>query len=229
MVVQISAHLRRGRRPEGFTETVPIEPGTSLAEFWSACAVMEAASATAFAALACDLAEHEAPTELIARAQQAGREEVEHYRITRALAWRHGATRVPFPRPPIPPLRSLEELALENAHEGVEQTFSAAVALWQARAAGDPAARSAMNRIATDELSHAQLAWDVDTWLRERAGEETSRLLDEARADAAETLLSHTAAATDETLVKEAGLPPPPAARYLATRVNASLWRERAA
>ena len=55
---------------------------------------------------------------------------------------------------------------MENAVEGcVHEAFAAAVALRQAARAEDPAVRDAMRAIASDEVAHAQLAWDVAAWI----------------------------------------------------------------
>lgn len=53
--------------------------------------------------------------------------------ITRRLAARYGAT-APRPRVERAPVRSLEDIAVENAVEGcVRETFGALVGAWQAR------------------------------------------------------------------------------------------------
>ena len=58
-------------------------------------------------------------------------------------------------------------IALENAVEGcVREGYAAIVAALQARRAPAPAFRTTMAAIADDEAAHAQLAWDVDAWLR---------------------------------------------------------------
>ena len=85
-----------------------------------------------------------------------------------ALARRFGGA-VDAPRVAARAVRSLEELAVENAAEGcARETFGALVATWQARAAGNPLVRGVMARIARDETRHADLAWAVDGWARGR-------------------------------------------------------------
>jgi hypothetical protein len=88
----------------------------------------------------------------------AARDEVRHARVTAAIAG------VPVRRPRVRtlPLRSLAAIARDNAVEGcVHETWAAAVAHLEPH----PAYRS----IARDEVDHAQLAWDIDAWLGERA------------------------------------------------------------
>jgi hypothetical protein len=64
---------------------------------------------------------------------------------------------------------SLESLARDNAVEGcVRETWGALLALRQASRAADPCVRATMSRIARDEIRHAELAWDIERWLRPR-------------------------------------------------------------
>src|SRR6185369_2194729 len=93
-----------------------------------------------------------------------------HARIAGALARRFGVD-VPEPVREETPLRSLADLALENAVEGcVRETWGALVALRQASRAADVEVRAAMGRIARDEVRHAELAWTIDRWLTPRLG-----------------------------------------------------------
>ncbi|MGH7436059.1 MAG: ferritin-like domain-containing protein, partial [Polyangiaceae bacterium] len=64
------------------------------------------------------------------------------------------------------PVRPLEDIATENAAEGcVRETFGALIGIWQARFAGDPQVRRAMNGVARDESRHAALSWEVARWI----------------------------------------------------------------
>jgi hypothetical protein len=216
-----------GRRPEAVSGGVPTAPGTSAAEFWAACAGFEGASVAAFEILADELRTQGAPEALVARALGARADEKRHFTATRALAIAQGADPSSLvlvqlaPRP----ARTLEAIALENATEGcVGETFAAAVALWQAATAHDPAVRAAMSRIADEELAHAQLAWDVDAWIRGQVDEATSARLDQARRQAADQLVAASLAPIDPFLVYQAGLPDTAAARALAERARATLW-----
>lgn len=154
-----------GRRPEGFsTKAKP----TTLGEYFANAAELEAASVPAFRRLARELRAHGAPTELVDRAKAAALEEVRHARGVRALARRFGAT-AKSPRVGKLGIRSLVDIAIENAHEGcVRETFGALVATFQARRATDPEIATAMANIADDETEHAALAWDVAAWLDTR-------------------------------------------------------------
>jgi hypothetical protein len=213
-----------GRRPDGFTGGLPTGPGTSLAAFFAGCAALEGASIRAFCTLADELDHHGAPPALAARARQAAREEARHFKATVRLARRFGSPPVRCPRPPAAPPRDLSALALENVIEGcVNETFAAAVALWQATHAADPQVRATLAAIAEDELAHAQLAWDVHQWASERLGRAARRKLARARSHAAHQLLHASTRPVDPALVEQAGLPDAPTATWLATQASA-LW-----
>lgn len=215
-----------GRRPEGFAGDVPTAPGTSLARYFRACAEMEGASVTAFLALADDLAGLGAPEHLISRARSAARDEVRHFSTMRRLARRYGGDAPAMPKPARPPRgRSLEAVAIENVTEGcVAETYAAVVALWQAQTATDPAVRAAMATVAADEGRHAALAWDVDAWARTELRDTASVDLSALRARAGEALARASAVTVDETLIREAGVPPATAAAFLAGSLQARVW-----
>ena len=134
----------------------------------------EAASVSAFTQLAEELDELQAPLELVERAKKAAREEVVHAHAVSALARKRGAV-APSPRLKPPPLRTLEEVATENAAEGcVREAFGALVGLYQSVHAAAPDVRETMQRVADDEVSHAALSFELHRHF-------TSRLDDEAR------------------------------------------------
>jgi hypothetical protein len=213
-----------GRRPHGFLEVASAEPGTTLAEFFAGCAALEGASIGAFAILAAELEHHGAPPALAARARAAAREEARHFKLTNRLARRFGGQRVRCPRIEARSPRDLAAVALENVVEGcVNETFSAAIALWQADRAGDPAVRAALSGIAADELSHAQLAWDVHAWAAARLGPGATHELTHARAEAVRNLEAAATRPVDAELVATAGLPDAAATTWLAAS-SRSLW-----
>jgi hypothetical protein len=124
----------------------------------------EAGSVIAFRRLARELEALGAPASLVARARSAMRDEVVHARMVGDLARARGGSPDRVAEAPLP-LRSLEELALENAVEGcVHETFAAARASWQASYASDPSVRSLSAVLAADEAAHADLAADVHAW-----------------------------------------------------------------
>ncbi|WP_437663413.1 ferritin-like domain-containing protein [Sorangium sp. So ce1182] len=205
-----------GRRPVGL---VPREAGgaTVVGAWFANVAQLEAASVRAFEVLRRELAHHGAPPSLVGQASAARRDEVRHARVMGAVAARYGGRwRAPEVTPQ--PLRSLEELAVENAAEGcVRETFGALLGMWQARFAADRAVRRAMRAVARDETRHAQLAWEIDRWARARLSQAARRRAEEARRSALDELAAEAQRDDlDRDLVRCAGLPGPAAARRLA-------------
>ena len=213
-----------GRRPDGYTGTACVRPGTSLALYFADCARLEGASVTAFVVLARELEHHGAPAALSDRARLAARDETRHFAQTSRLARMFGSPAVRCPRPARRPLRPLAAVAQDNAVEGcVNETFGAALALWQAARAEHPAVRIAMAAIAEDEVAHAQLAWDIHDWATTRLPPAVTADLHRAREQAGQRLWADSDAPVDPRLVAQAGLPPQAAARGLAERAQA-LW-----
>jgi rubrerythrin len=214
-----------GRRPEGFPGGVATGPGTSVADWCADAAVMEGASIAAFARLARELEAEGAPAELVRRARRAASDEARHFRIMRDLAVELGGRVVERPRAEAHRPRPLFEVARENVVEGcVSESLAAVVAAWQAQYAANARIRDAMSVIAEDEASHAQLAWDVFAWSRDRLDGDETRALDEVLAAAGRSLVDGAAAPVSEVLVAEAGLPSSRAASALASAAFAELW-----
>lgn len=187
-------------------------------------AYLEAASVDAFERLARELATHGAPARLRKAARRAARDEARHTRVATALAERAGAT-VPRPRVPRGRVRSLAEIAVENAVEGcVRETFGAAVALAQATSAGDPRVRAAMRPLAADEMRHAELAWCVHRWLEPRLDRAARARVVRARRRAALALVQETSVEPHADLVQQLGLPTARQARSVALDLARSLW-----
>lgn len=173
-----------GRRPEGFA--LPDvrghldEVGAQLARM----AYLEDASVSAFARLRRELEAHGAPRPLIEKARRAQQDEVRHWRAVSRLAQARGVVPPRAPRQRLP-VRSLDEVFVENAVEGAtRELFGALSALWQSRTAGDPAFRSAIRGIAEDEVRHAALALEVEAWASSRVAASARRraALEKARA-----------------------------------------------
>jgi hypothetical protein len=178
-----------GRRPPGLG---PAEPSTPTVGAWLArAAELEAAAVPAFERLAAELAALGAPAELVADARAAADDERRHVRAMTALARRYGAEPVPRPVADLP-LRSLRDVALDNAVEGcVREAWGAVLGTWQARTATDPVVRAVLTRVADDEVGHAALSARVAAWvatvadepLRHALAEATARALAEVAAD----------------------------------------------
>lgn len=211
-----------GRRPAGLAEPDGAAARTAAGAWLARAAWLEAASIHAFVQLARELAQHGAPPALVRWALRSAQDEVRHTRTMSRLAARHGAfPPVPEVAPPRP--RSLEALAIENAAEGcVRETWGAAIAEWQSRAARDPELRAAFAGIARDEARHAALAWAVDRWAKTKLDPAACARVDAAREAAARELGS--GAELSAAVAGALGLPDGSQARGLYARALDSLW-----
>lgn len=212
-----------GRRPSGLRSRPP-KP-RSLGQFFANAAHLEAASVPAFAQLARELAAHGAPASLIRAAHRARADEVRHTRATAALARRFGAAPiVPVVAPPR--LRDLRAMALDNATEGcVRETFGAAIASVQARAAEDDAVRRIMRVIAVEETRHAELSWAIDRFAMGRLSCQGRREVRRARSAAVEALRVDMARPVAPPLRRFAGVPGPRESSRMIEALDAKLWR----
>ena len=196
-----------GRRPPGLSSSGSSDCAFALGRFFAEAAHLEAASVPAFERLSLELAFHGAPKALREAMLSAALEELEHTRITADLARGFGAQPV-APEVQEQPLRSLRELAIDNAAEGcVRETFGALVAQYQALHAENPRIRQAMISIAEDETRHAELSWALDRWVLGQLDAEGQAAVHEARRGAVEKLQQELGAPVDSALVREAGLP----------------------
>lgn len=148
-----------------------------LAAYWADQARAEHASVPAFARLSLTLMFFGAPARLVQAAHRAAQEEIEHARLTFALANAYaGTTIAPGPlrelaSAPAITAASLEELAAESLVDGC---FLEGVAADAAHAAAsssrDPAVRGALAVIVPDEHRHTALAWEIVAWCCQEGG-----------------------------------------------------------
>jgi hypothetical protein len=214
-----------GRGHEALRPAPARVEGDVVGRWAAATAHAEAASVAAFMALRDELAAHGAPEDLIARALEAARDEVRHARMMTRIALRRGA--VPArPRFDRIEVRELEDLAIENAVEGcVRETWAALEATFAARAATDSDIRAVMGRIAIDETRHAELARDIDEWVRTRLDAAAVERIEAAREQAVTALLTSMERAQQHPALHErAGLPSTASARRLAEGLREAMW-----
>jgi hypothetical protein len=154
-----------GRRTDGIADPKSCDPA-ELGEVFANRAYLEAVSVHAFARLERELAFYGAPASLVHAARRARREEVRHTAVTMRLARRFG-TEASLPEAPTPtPVRTLFEIARENAVEGcVRETYGAVMGLLEAQTSSDAEVRAESRRIADDECRHAELALAVAHWI----------------------------------------------------------------
>jgi hypothetical protein len=177
-----------GRRPPGYRARARRPARSQVGDYFAQMTELEAVSVDAFMVLRDELALHGAPRRLLRAAESAAQDEVRHARMARALTRRFGGSARP-PHVAKRELRSLEEVAVENAVEGcVRETFGALTAMFQARAAADPSVRAAMSAIARDESRHAALGWQVAAWAEARLGAAARARVSAARHAAVEQL-----------------------------------------
>jgi hypothetical protein len=212
-----------GRRPDGL-RLPPASCGDTTGAYLARMAALEAASVAAFRRLRRELRALGAPDELLGRAREAAKDEIRHARAVRALAAPYGA---PFVAPEIVPseARELLAVALENAREGcVRETYGALLAHVQAARAEDPAVRDAMKVIAEEETRHAELSWDVATWLDGRLDEAGRARVRRERARAIAELDEELAQALPRAVADAVGMPSPTEARALFEALAARLF-----
>jgi hypothetical protein len=172
---------------------------------WQRCALAEHASIAAFARYALDLLALAAPSELVAAASAAMADEVEHARLCFALVAHYGGgSRGPGPLPSDDALgdrdalRILDDVVREAC---IGETLAALEAIEALAEAREPAVRAALERIADDELRHAQLGWRHLRWVLDHADGSmrtaTIEILDRALED---TLFSPIVGAGDGSL-----------------------------
>lgn len=131
-------------------------------------AAHEAAAVIAFEQLARELDAHGLDRSFGRGALRAAEEERRHARAVGALATRHQG-RFALIRANEVPLRSVEELAFDNAVEGcVRETFGSLVGGYQAIHATNPAIRSVMANVSADEVGHGAWSWELARQLEQR-------------------------------------------------------------
>jgi hypothetical protein len=210
-----------GRRPHGYVDP-PADP--TVAGWLAHAADLERVSIDAFQILRRELEHHGAPTDLIDRATRAEADEVRHARVLGALARREGAT-VASTKVHHGPVRSLVDIALENAVEGcVRETYGALVAGYQAQHAGRTDVRRVMEQVFRDETTHAELAWGVHEWIMASFSEAERALVTTAMELAVAELGAAARSPAATELVEALGLPPPREARRLVAGLAAQLW-----
>lgn len=215
-----------GRRPGYFAALGfgPPAAGRELGTHFARAAFMEAGSVDAFRTMRDELIAHRAPRRLVQAASRAMRDEIRHVRQTSALARRFGEKPLAPPAPPPRRVRSLEEMAIENAVEGcVRETYSALECMWQAETAGDPVVRATMTRIARDEMRHLALAWSVHAWVKSRLSPEARDCLLAAQREAVVDLVGEVRQDPHASLVSRGGLPRGLQSQVLISAIEARL------
>lgn len=148
---------------------VPARGGADDAQIgqaWLRDAAMEHASIASFASLSLSLLSLGAPARLVERAHRAALDEIAHAQLCYGLAL---GARPSGPGPldlsDVVVTRSLAELAASTVRDGcVGETVAALAAARAFEGCRDAAARAVLERIAKDELAHAELGFSVVAW-----------------------------------------------------------------
>jgi hypothetical protein len=178
------------------TDDLTAEVRASLADHWTREAAFEHASIASFAQLTLDLLAVGAPPGLIASAQRAALDEIEHAQIAFGLATAYGggAAVGPAALAALPgACRSLAEIARTTFVDAcVGESVASAVLAERARQAVDPALRELLVKMADDEERHAELAWSIVAWALRSGEPEVARALAVAQTDVIDELASIT-------------------------------------
>ena len=151
-------------------------PHDPLAKAWLEAARMEHASVASFSRLTLDLMAVGAPLPLLAQVQAAALDEVEHARITFALASGLAGTELspgPFSfSEAITPRTDMAAIAFDAVVEGcIGETIGAYLARQIAQDLPPGEQRDVLEALAEDEERHAALSWGIVAWLLKEGGE----------------------------------------------------------
>lgn len=210
-----------GRRPAGLVE--PRVEGSVIGSYLATAAHLEAASIVAFKILHAELERLGAPRSLLDDVLSAEADEVRHTAVMTRLAAKYGAL-VPEPEVASSGPRAVPAIAIENAVEGVvREAFGAAVALFQANHAADPAIRAAMQVIADDECAHASLAFRAAGFLDQHLGAAERERVEASKQEAMRDLFA-SLVEPDAALRRLAGLPSVDESRQILEGMVITLW-----
>lgn len=215
-----------GRMPNGLrTDAAEQSAQNSIAEYLANMRAMEAAAVTAFKYLTRELEAYGAPQALIDRAKQAVTEEQRHAEMADLLAAAHQAELVNVAVDDFV-LRSLYEIALENAIEGcVNETFAAACGIWQSEHAELPAFKEVIAHITDEEMGHAALSWEIHEWLMPQLSLAQQHQIRESQSLAIDELINNFRQKGDPAQQFAFGLPDEQAAGYIFAQLQNSVWQ----
>ena len=156
-------------------EVVVVGPGPVCdeARAWLQRASDELSAVRSFAELSEHLRAHDAPRPLVARAEQAAEEELEHAQMCLAMAARilGRPVRGSVPARTHRPLPDLARMAAESHLDGWQnEGEAAAAAADRAGRTDDPLREAVETRIAVEETEHAHFGRQLDQWACWRGG-----------------------------------------------------------
>jgi len=177
-----------GRFHDCVPKPLPME-GSKDDQWLLRAAQSERASVQSFLLLAQELKTHGAPKSIIARLQQAAKEEIEHARMMHRLCQERGLSLPPLAEA-APQQRNLLEIAIENAVEGcVHERYAALQAHYQAHHVEDERLRVYFSKIAQEETEHTALADDIHNWLMSRLSKREQTMVMQKQKEAQSALI----------------------------------------
>jgi hypothetical protein len=148
----------------------------SLADAWARDAASEHASVAAFARFALQLLAVGAPADLLESAHEAALDEINHARVSYAIASAYAGEAIgpaPLTIASTSIETSLAAMAVETFLDGcIAETRAAIVAHDKASTERDPVVRDVLTAIADDEERHAELAWRTVAWALRTGGDD---------------------------------------------------------
>lgn len=203
-----------------------VQPSNSqlLGNYFANMATMETAAITAFRYLAQELKAYAAPQVLIDLAEAAILEETEHAEMAGLLAAAYAGQTATLAIADFK-LRSLYEIALENALEGcIHETFAAACGWWQAECAAHAIFRTVISHITEEETRHAALSWAIHAWVMPQLSTAQQAHIRQAQLEAITNLEASFQQETDLSLQHELGLPSPAETTQLFKHLRKDFW-----
>lgn len=173
--------------------SLSVEERALLAAHWMREAAFEHASIASFAQLTLDLLSVAAPPELLEATQRATLDEIEHARITFALAAAYGGAAVgPASLAAMPgSCRTLSALAKRTFLDAcVGESVASASLAEDAREATDPVLANLLAGMSADEERHAELAWKIVAWALSVGDESVAHALAEAQGEVIDELVA---------------------------------------
>ena len=150
-------------------ETLDAATRAALADAWTQDGLTEHASVASFSRFVLQCLAVGAPADIVERAQRACSDEIEHTRIAFGLASAYAGR--PIGPGPLSIAGALDDhldsadIACSVAAEGcIAELVSASIIAAVRDAASDPIVKTALTRIAEQELDHALLAWRYLAW-----------------------------------------------------------------
>ncbi len=172
----------------------------ALADAWARDAASEHASVAAFARFALQLLAVGAPADLLESAHEAALDEINHARVSYAIASAYAGEAIgpaPLTIASTSIETSLAAMAVETFLDGcIAETRAAIAARDKSFGEHDPVVRKVLTTIADDEERHAELAWRTVAWALRAGG-------DDVRDAIEATAASAFASRSDDDVVRE--------------------------